>query len=90
MRLIDDRTFVRYPHIPFPGNEAFVILGAVDREVSFIIADVRHQKMNDIVFADGKSNIDLVPIGPMAGRPENELAADDGLPARGSGVPELA
>jgi hypothetical protein len=65
--------------IPWPSNEAFVVLKVVDRAIRPVAADARHQQMNDVVFADGEADIDPVPIGSMAMRPENKLTADDGL-----------
>src|SRR5260370_27643444 len=65
--------------IPLPGNEAFVVLKVVDRAVGLIATDVRRQKIDDVVFTDGKSDIDLVPKGSVDIRPEDELAADDVL-----------
>ena len=44
---------------PLPGNETFVVLDVVDRAASLIIADVRRQKMDDVVFTDGEADIDL-------------------------------
>jgi hypothetical protein len=64
--------------LPRPSNEAVVVLKVVDRAVQPIATDVRHQQMNDVVFGDGEADVELVPIGPMAVRPENKLTADDG------------
>ena len=69
--------------MPLPSNEAFVVLDVVDRAISLVITDVRHQKMDDVVFTDGEADIDLVPISSATARTENELAAEDGL-GRGS------
>ena len=70
---------------PLPGNEAFVVLDFVDRAVSLIITDVRRQKMDDVVFTDGETDIDPVPTSSARAWTENELAADDGLLGLGSG-----
>ena len=42
-----------------PGMEAFVVLDVVNRVVSLIITDIRRQKMDDVVFTDGETDIDL-------------------------------
>ena len=64
---------------PLPGNEAFVVLKVVDRAVGLMATDVRRQKIDDVVFTDSKSDIDLVPKGSVYIRPEDELAAEDVL-----------
>src|ERR1700722_5403153 len=73
------------PLIPLSGYEAFVVLNIVDRPVSLIVADVRRQKKDDVVFTDGETDIDLVPISSVRARTENGFAADDGLHGLGTG-----
>ena len=58
---------------PLPGNEAFVVLKVVDRAVGLIATDVRRQKMDDVVFTDGKSDIDLVRKGSVEFRLRTSL-----------------
>ena len=50
-----------------------------------VATDIRRQKMDDVVFTDSETYIDLVPISCASARTENELAADDGLLGLGSG-----
>ena len=76
---LDGRSDVRpITVLPGPGDETFVVLDVINLSISQVVTDVRHEKMDDAVFADGEADIHPVPIGPMDGMPEDELAADDG------------
>src|SRR5262245_10381893 len=71
--------------VAVPRQEAFVVLNVVDGAIGLVLADIRGQQLDDVVFAGGEADIGLLPIGSPLGRLQQQIATGDAVVGLGTG-----